>query len=610
MKNQNSIGVISKAFTNKILIEISNKDKINHNYKGDLYLFEGINTFITIYKSRYQKFIYQVTGLFEQEKPLIKEEESKFSDCLYFEATPLGEIENKKFNFGLSKFPMIGDYVYLTLTEDINTILQLNNQIDLSLSIGSMAAYDGYYPRFNVDELLSHHMSILGNTGSGKSTTVRKLINEVIESAKDSFDIDSANFVIFDVHDEYNSIPSDNVNEVDVEDDLAIPLSTLCKEDWINLVQPSPGVQLPVLLNGLRLGNLISKETDFNNWINAYCALFMYENVQTEVVGKRTKIVNLLKDIDDEKVQEALRSYSSQFGSISNGREETFIEALKIFIKKESGYHYEDCKEVIASMMEEADCSVDDLSKLETGINMVFLFEEIKGNSQVRSHCSTLMTRIDNLIATYSNSLFDKTKEKIEEFNKIMSFRKGFTIFKVSSMDDNDLLFFTGYVLRIIYNTQKDKRRNQGNIEEMFHFIFDEAHKYIQERSYEEPLRSLKVFEQISKEGRKFGIFMILVSQRPGELSKTVMSQCNNFILHRIRNNIDLDQMRKSIPYINESQLTRISYLRTGSALLVGEAFSVPMEVLVNGSEYGEYSKTILPSKIWKRVAQVPFFTD
>lgn len=428
---------------------------------------------------------------------------------------------------------------------------------------------------------------------------------------------DSVSLTIFlrsnyeiDSHDEYNSIPNDNVKEVDVAEELAIPLSTLCKEDWINLVQPSPGVQLPVLLNGLRLGNLISKETEFNNWINAYCALFMYENVQTEVVGKRTKIVNLLKGVDDDNVQDALQSYSSQFGSISNGREESFIQALKDFIKKESSYHYEECKEVIENMMEEADCLVDDLSKLETGINMVFLFEEIKGNSQVRSHCSTLMTRIDNLIATYSNSLFDQAEEKIEEFIKIMSFQKGFTIFKVSSMDDNDLLFFTGYVLRIIYNKQRDKRKNQGNIEEMFHFIFDEAHKYIQERKYDEPLRSLKIFEQISKEGRKFGIFMILVSQRPGELSKTVMSQCNNFILHRIRNNIDLDQMRKSIPYINESQLTRISYLRTGSALLVGEAFSVPMEVIINGSEYGEYSKTVLPSKIWNKKENIPLFAD
>lgn len=94
---------------------------------------------------------------------------------------------------------------------------------------------------------------------------------------------------------------------------------------------------------------------------------------------------------------------------------------------------------------------------------------------------------------------------------------------------------------------------------------------------------------------------MILASQRPGELSKTVLSQCNNFILHRIRNNVDLEQIRKSIPYLSDEQLIRISYLRTGSALLVGEAFPIPMEIIIHGEEYGKPSRTTLPSEVWKR---------
>lgn len=601
MENQNNIGVINKAFPNKIVIEISNKEKMTHNYKGDLYLFEGINAFITIYKSRYQKFIYQVTGLFEQEKPLTKDEESKFDERLYFEAIPLGEIQDNEFNFGLSKFPMVGDYVYLTLREDISNILELSSSSDLHLSIGSMAAYDNYYPKYNVDELFSHHMSILGNTGSGKSTTVRKIMNEIIATSKEKFDINNANFVIFDVHDEYNSFPFDLAETIDIEEDIAIPLESLSKDDWINLVQPSSNVQLPVLLNGLRMGNLLSKDESFTNWINAYCALFMYENVQTDVLPKRTKIISLLENINDENVIQTLKSYSSQYGNMKDSDEVKFKETLKNYIKRTSGHSYEHCKEIIENKMAETECKVDDLDKLDTGINIIFLFEEIRGNSQVRSYCSTLMTRINNLKATYANSLFDNSKEKIKEFQRIMEFQKGFTVFKVSSMEDNDLLFFTGYVLRLIYHIQKEQRKKQESLEEMFHFIFDEAHKYIEERSYEEPLHSLKVFEQISKEGRKFGIFMILVSQRPGELSKTVMSQCNNFILHRIRSNIDLDQMRKSIPYINDSQLTRISYLKTGSALLVGEAFPIPMEIIVNGASYGEHSKTVLPSKAWTK---------
>ena len=110
-----------------------------------------------------------------------------------------------------------------------------------------------------------------------------------------------------------------------------------------------------------------------------------------------------------------------------------------------------------------------------------------------------------------------------------------------------------------------------------------------------------KRFEMVAKEGRKFGVFLMLSSQRPSELSKTVLSQCNNFILHRIRNNVDLEQMRRSIPYLNDAQINRLSYLRTGVALFVGESFAIPMEIEVDGKKYSDISRTYLPSQLWKK---------
>lgn len=599
MRNQNSIGVINKVFPNKVVVEISNSNKLTHNYKGDLYTFAGINNFITVYQSNFSKFIYQVIGLYEQENPIMDGEMSKFKEKLYFEAIPLGEVENQKFNFGLSKFPMVGDSAFLTLIEDVNLILRLNDEESYSLTLGKMASFNSYYPKLDIDSLFSHHTSILGNTGSGKSTTARKLIAEVINTLSTNSEVNNANFVIFDVHDEYDSIPSHYLTEIDVEKEISLPIETLNKEDWINLVQPSPGVQLPVLLNGLRLGNMIGSSSKFKNWINAYCALFMYENVHTDVVGKRAKIIKLLETVKDDGINQELQKYNPQYGNFKGGDEELFKIAIKEFIKKHSGKEYEECKVFIEESIGEAECSVSSLSYLETGIDIVLLFEEIRGNAQVRSQCSTLMTRIENLISTYSNTLFDNSSHKLEKFADVIKFEKGFTVFKISSLDDTGLLFFTSYFLRVLYGEQKQIRKNDKNINKMYHIVLDEAHKYIHDKNIEDSIYSLKMFEQIAKEGRKFGIFMILVSQRPGELSKTVLSQCNNFILHRIRSNIDLDQMRKSIPYLTESQLTRISFLRTGSALLVGEAFSIPMEIIVDGNDHGSSSTTLPPSKAW-----------
>lgn len=595
----NSIGVISKVFPHKIVIEVPDTSKINYNFRGDLYICEGINTFITIYRSSHNKFIYQISSLYEMEKPYDpNEDESKFINKAYFEAIPIGEIQNDEFKYGLSKFPMIGNDVFLTDHNDLNNILLIKNK-NFYFTLGALATHDSFVPKFSIDALLTTHICILGNTGSGKSTTVRKLLHEIIESAnRENIEINDANFIIFDVHDEYESLSNEFTSTINVPEQIAIPLETLTLEDWINLVQPSSQVQLPVLMNGLRFANLLDDtEQIIDDWIKAYCALELYNNQQSDSIPKRTKIIMLLENVQDEAIQSSLEKYNSQYGNFPPNEELKFKENLKRYIKEKSGYEYEECKYYITDLLQKVDCTTSSLNKLEQGIEITLLLEESKGNTQVRSHCHTLMTRIQNLIATYSKNLFDDNEEKKKRFKEILKFEKGFTRFKVSDLDDDDLLFFTGYLLRIIYQKQRELR--EKNVQQkLYHFIFDEAHKYITENS--DNIRSIKIFEQIAKEGRKFGVFMILASQRPGELSKTVLSQCNNFILHRIRNNVDLEQMRKSIPYLSDTQLTRISYLQTGSALLVGEAFSIPMEIIVDGIRYGESSRTTHPSEIWR----------
>ncbi|WDH83321.1 ATP-binding protein [Paenibacillus urinalis] len=599
MKIQNSIGVVNKVFTNKIVIEVPDTSKLNNNFLGDIYICDGINTIVTIHKSKEYKFIYQLSSLYEMEKPFdINDEVSKFSGKAFFEAVPLGEIYEGKFEFGLSMFPMIGSDVFLTVNHDINLIFQPESS-DFCISLGYLATQNSFSPRISIDKLLTHHTSILGNTGSGKSTTVRKLLNEVSSAAAQvGVNINNANFVVFDVHDEYGSISNSVANKIDVIEELSIPLNTLTVDDWVNLVQPSSAVQFPILLNGLRWTNLIENTADLNSWIKVYCALELYNNVQTEPVAKRTKIMGLLRDINDANISRVLAHYNPQYANFQGSHETTFKETLIEYIKEKSSFEYENCKEQISLLLESAEYSITKLKNLEIGLDMTFLVEESKGNSQVRSYCSTLMTRISNLIATYSKSIFDDDSTKVSNFCNMIEFNKGFTILNFSSMDDSDLLFFSGYLLRFVFKKQKENRTVEGE-KKLFHFIFDEAHKYISEKD-EENIKSTKIFEQIAKEGRKFGVFMILASQRPGEISKTVLSQCNNFILHRIRNNVDLEQMRKSIPYLNDSQLIRISFLRTGSALLVGEAFSIPMEIIIDGKDYGEISKSYLPSEIWR----------
>ena len=589
-----SIGVVKKVFFNKIVIEIDDMRKLNQNYKGDLYSCEGLDTFILLDKSYEEKLIYQISALYDEEKPLEKEDNSKFQIKAYFEAVPIGNIIKEKFEYGIERYPMLGDEVYLASKEELNKILGNDLEInENNFIIGELSNKKGYYPKINIDNFFTTHISILGNTGSGKSTTIKTIIRKLSEKIDEHFKKENINFYIFDIHNEYTNIKAELSNKTSL-DEISIPLELLKKEDWLNLVLPSSAVQLPILINTLKLGNLLeNSQAGLTDWIKVYCAKKLYGSQQTDAVTKRTKIISFLSEIDDENIKKSLSSYNSQFGNFSKEEEKYFLDSLDNYIGASNA------EEFLYENLRDAEISIKDIMNLKIALDTILSIEEAKGGNQIRNYCSPLVTRIDNLINQYSKTLFSNDEKKLKKFNLLLEHKdKAFEIINCSGYDNHDLLFITSFILNNIYEREKNNRKK--NKKKLIHFIFDEAHTYISENTDVTSFNPIAVFEKIAKEGRKFGIFMILSSQRPSELSKTVLSQCNNFILHRIRNNIDLEQMRKSIPYILDAQLLRLSYLKTGHALVVGEGFNIQLELKIHNDIEDKSSETFKPSEVWK----------
>ena len=589
-----SIGVVKKVFFNKIVIEIDDMRKLNQNYKGDLYSCEGLDTFILLDKSYEEKLIYQISALYDEEKPLEKEDNSKFQIKAYFEAVPIGNIIKEKFEYGIERYPMLGDEVYLASKEELNKILGNDLEInENNFIIGELSNKKGYYPKINIDNFFTTHISILGNTGSGKSTTIKTIIRKLSEKIDEHFKKENINFYIFDIHNEYTNIKAELSNKTSL-DEISIPLELLKKEDWLNLVLPSSAVQLPILINTLKLGNLLeNSQAGLTDWIKVYCAKKLYGSQQTDAVTKRTKIISFLSEIDDENIKKSLSSYNSQFGNFSKEEEKYFLDSLDNYIGASNA------EEFLYENLRDAEISIKDIMNLKIALDTILSIEEAKGGNQIRNYCSPLVTRIDNLINQYSKTLFSNDEKKLKKFNLLLEHKdKAFEIINCSGYDNHDLLFITSFILNNIYEREKNNRKK--NKKKLIHFIFDEAHTYISENIDIMNFNPIAVFEKIAKEGRKFGIFMILSSQRPSELSKTVLSQCNNFILHRIRNNIDLEQMRKSIPYILDAQLLRLSYLKTGHALVVGEGFNIQLELKIHKDIEDKSSETFKPSEVWK----------
>lgn len=560
----NSIGKVVSVSYDRLIFEVSDFEKLNYNFKGQIYLAKGVIDYVTI-KNRFdERFIYQVVKVSDKELPLSTDESAKFSYSGTFECVPIGMIKNDFVEFNLKKYPFLQDKVYLTTLEEFNIIFNEDN-LKHSLSLGLIE--ERYVAKIDPNKLLTHHSAILGNTGSGKSTTVRKIISEI-----NKIDSDNLRLHIFDVHDEYGRLL--DVEVVNVMEEYGINILNLEHQDWLNLLKPSELVQLPVIEMALKIANCLLIESVDESWLKCFIAYNLYTNQQTDAVTKRTKIIGILNGtgIDTSK-------YSSQFGNFVQVDEKKFLDDLLEATKGEVEYSY------LSSKLEKANYQVDSFENLLIALNYVFLLEESKGNSQARAYSGTLETRIKNIQTRYSK-LFENEEKSVD--SKAV-------VYSVSEMDDDLLLFFTTYVLKKEFSKNKSLALKQRAVNV---FILEEAHRYISKIKENSQFHEVEVFKKIAREGRKFGCFLLLSSQRPSELSSTVLSQCNNYIIHRIKNNVDLEYLLQTIPYINKNQLSRFSYLPTGTAFLVGELFPIPVEVEV--VEKSSSNVTTTPQVIFK----------
>lgn len=579
----NSIGRVVSVSYDRLIFEVSDFEKLIYNFKGEIYIARGVIDYVTIKSQFGDKFVYQVVRVEDKEIKIVNDEKSKFDYVGRFECVPVGILKNDKINFNLKKYPFLQDRVYLSSDEDLQNVFSVEKN-KTSILLGTIQ--DKYEAQINLNKLITHHSAILGNTGSGKSTTVRKIIKEIANKETSNLYLN-----IFDIHNEYSQI--DGVNSIDVLKDFSIKIESLELQDWLNLIKPSELVQLPVVQTALKLAYCLSEGKLDREKLSCFIAYNLYHNQQSDAVAKRSKIIGILKGtrISTEK-------YNSQFGNFSQKDEECFKTSLESIMYRS---HSEITKEI-----ENARYTINSFADLFEALNFVFLLEECQGNTQARGYSATLETRIKHIQFRYG-SLFETNIDEsttdspdssssdvstipkdsiIDEDAKQLKI----TVYNVSGLDDDLLLFFTTYMLKKEFkrSSEKDIKDRDVNL-----FIFEEAHRYISKLNENSLFGEVEVFKKIAREGRKFGCFLMLSSQRPSELSSTVLSQCNNYLIHRIKNNVDLEYLLKTIPYINKNQLIRFSYLPTGTAFIVGELYPIPVEVDVDGES--EIDITVTP---------------
>lgn len=439
-------------------------------------------------------------------------------------------------------FPIDGE----NITKFMQTISTKENY-EIPLSIGKYSIDENAEAFLDGDKLFQRHAVIVGSTGSGKSWCVAKIIEQIAK-------LPMANSVLFDIHGEYsgekfktNGIqhyrvanPSDLGKKGNLANGvLMLPYWLLTYEEMLAMLLDRSDSNAP------NQAMLFSKTvfTEKQNYLDDIKDTVFKDNITIDspIPYKIENVLQELKQLDEEMVAGAKAGTEKQgpfFGKLTR-----FIQRLEA--KKDDK-------------------------------RIGFLFQISDDELQLEwlnDFCSTLM---------HGSELNGK--------------KSGVKIIDFSEVPSDVLPLVIGLVARIIFTVQQwTTKENQHPI----CLLCDEAHLYVPERTNQDSASelSLKSFERIAKEGRKYGVSLVVISQRPAEVNRTVLSQCNNFISLRLSNAEDQAVIKRLLPD-NLAGLTEVlPILDIGEALIVGDASLLPTRVLISEPTIKPDSATI---KFWK----------
>lgn len=602
------ISINSDRFTVELLSGIKN---FNVSGYDDIHYFAQINSYVMVpYQDRY--IVAEVVGVREKDTPDFtnaKEQElNKIYSVKHLDVLPIGTIKDRKFSFGVSVYPTLYSDVLYIKDEELNVLFEVQDAEvakcsdcekdddeckdhkdalkgktrTKSFDVGESAIFPDYKIKIDVDRFFGSHSAVLGNTGSGKSCTISSMLQTIFSKEKEFFAIGST-FVIFDVNGEYKQAFSDfdkskiNVRNLSIEkkdgfEELTLPHYFLNIEEWTLLLNASEKTQIPILRNALGLATLFSgddkKVANIKNHILASCIIETF-NSSDSPVSKYQKIQSLIArgtftaGIDN--------GYSAQYGNFSSpALEKAFLDAVNGFLLKT---HFE-----IPSF----DNTSFSFNELGDYLDLAILYEEAHGNKQIRDYCSSLITRFKSIQERKEFAfLVDKNTTEVDGFlKKILGLKskkkeKQIIILDLNSAEDEVVEIVSTVITRLIFNRLKNVESDKRN-KFPVNLILEEAHRYISNDTQRNSFKANYVFERVAKEGRKYGLFLLVSSQRPSELSRTVLSQCNNFIVHRIQNPDDLSHIRQITPHISEATLKKLPSIPTQHALIFGSAVNIP----------------------------------
>lgn len=504
----------------------------------------------------------------------------------------LGEFQNGKLYGGIIRKPLLDSMVREVNSEEIAIILGKTN--DNGLVLGASPFYNGASVYFNINEFLGNHFAIFGNSGSGKSCGMARLVQNIF--LNDKVRPYNANFILFDVSGEYSHAFS-NLSSIDPNynyrvfttsetnnefEQLHIPLWLLNSSDLALLLMSNSHSQLPIIERMLHLAKAFAEDSSvslaYKDHLIAKAIISVLFSDSTPV-RKKNDIFAIVETCSTQNFNlEAVIpgvGYTRKFRECFNiDKFGTFTESILF-------------TEYVTSFVDEKFDSYEpsgnvcyNLQDLEKALDFTLISEGWYKNENTYADAATVKVRLHSLVTGPYGKIFSYNENvNVDQYLSSLLFKNGrkcqIVNINLDDMDDSIASVITKIMTRIIFDFSKIVP-NRGSIP--FHILVEEAHRYIKNDN-DHYLIGYNIFERVAKEGRKYGVILGVISQRPVELSDTVISQCSNFLIFKTNHPRDEEYIKKMIPNINTDIVDKQKGLQSGTCLAFGTAFKIPVIV-------------------------------
>ncbi len=528
----------------------------------------------------------------------------------------LGQFVENRFIAGTIKKPTLDSKVRVINDDELNIILGKDDE--KSLYLGHSAIYPEKNVYIDINQFFSNHAAIFGNTGSGKSCSVARIVQNIFLNKQ--FLSYNANLFIFDAYGEYKNafkvlnqinpnyqykfITSNPIDPDDVQ--LNIPVFLLTIDDICLLLQADNHHQYTIVERMLKLAKLFSKDDEETKKLKNHLiakaimsVLFSNQNA----AGKKNDIFTIINDCSTPEFNVNTdiqgigytRKFSECFGIDRNGE---FGESVLI-----NEYLLKFIDDELESKIDVPTDAFYTLDDLERALSFTLIGDGFLGNRIMQDNAVIMQVRLHSLNNS-SNRKFFSFKEYITIDNYISSLiihnnrRSQIININLEDVDDNLAKTIVKIFSKMVFDFAK-KRRVRAAIP--FHLFIEEAHRYVVNDN-DHFLLGYNIFERIAKEGRKYGVMLDLVSQRPVEISETVIAQTSNFCILKMTHPRDLDYINKMLPNISGDIIEKLTSLQSGTMVAFGSAFKIPVIVKMDMPNPAPYSSNCDVLFRWKPV--------